>query len=160
MRQSDGIIVPPGHIRGHPNTRLLTDRWVCVVARENLHVGGGLTIDDLARLPWVASYDQTLMSTPAPLRHMRALGVEPQVEVSVEGFLAVPSLIAGTDRVTFAHEKLAQQFTHLADIRILPSPLPNEEHLVVRYWDASATNDPGHRWFRDVLTRAAALAGS
>ncbi len=160
LRQSDGIIVPPGHIRGHPNTRLLTDRWVCLVARDNPHVGDVLTIDDLARMPWVASYDQTLISSPAPLRHMRALGVEPQVEVSVEGFLAVPSLIAGTDRIGFIHEKLAQQFTHLSDIRILPSPLPNEEHLVVLYWDASATNDPGHRWFRHALCRAAAAVGS
>jgi DNA-binding transcriptional LysR family regulator len=156
LRQSDGIIVPPGHIRGHPNARLLTDRWVCVVSRDNPHVGDVLTVDDLARLPWVASYDQTLISASAPLRHMRAQGVEPRVEVSVEGFLAVPSLIQGTDRVAFVHEKLARLFTHLADIRVLPSPLPNEEHLAVLYWDAIATNDPGHRWFRDVLSRAAA----
>jgi DNA-binding transcriptional LysR family regulator len=156
LRQSDGIIVPPGHIRGHPNTRLLTDRWVCMVARDNPHVGDQLTIDDLARLPWVGSYDQTLISAPGPLRHMRAQGVEPQVEVSVEGFLAVPSLIASSDRIAFVHEKLARRFAHLMDIRILPSPLPNVEHLAVLYWDASATNDPGHRWFRDVLGRAAA----
>lgn len=37
-----------------------------------------------------------------------------------------------------------------------PSPLPSEEHLAVSYWDPNATNDPGHRWFRDVLVRAAA----
>lgn len=157
LRQSDGIIVPPGHIREHPNARLLTDRWVCVVARDNPHVGAELTIDDLARLPWVASYDQTLVSAPGPLRHMRAQGMEPHVEVSVEGFLAVPSLIEGTDRVAFVHERLAQRFTNQADIRILASPLPNEEHLAVLYWDASATNDPGHRWFRHVLGRAAAV---
>ena len=82
--------------------------------------------------------------------------MEPQIEVSVEGFLAVPSLIEGTDRVAFVHEKLAQRFSHLAGIRIVPSPLPYEEHLAVLYWDANATNDPGHRWFRDVLSRAAA----
>jgi DNA-binding transcriptional LysR family regulator len=156
LRQSDGVIVPPGHIRGHPSTKLLTDRWVCVVAEDNPHVGATLTIDDLARLPWVASYDQTVLSAAAPLRHMRSLGVEPQVEVSVEGFLAVPSLIAGTDRIAFIHEKLIQRLPRSPAIRVVPSPLPTIEHIVALYWDASATNDPGHQWFRDVLRRAAA----
>ena len=158
IRHSDGIIVPPGHVRGYPNARLLADRWVCVVARDNPLVGAALTVDNLARLPWVGSYDQTLISAHGPLRHMRSQGVEPHVEVSVEGFLAVPSLIAGTDRVAFMHERLARRFAHLTEIRILPSPLPSEEHLAVLYWDPNATNDPGHRWFRDVLVRAAAAA--
>ena len=156
LRQSDGVIVPPGHMRGHPSTELLRDRWVCVVAQDNPHVEDGLTIDDLARLPWVASYDQTVVSTAAPLRHMRAMGIEPSVEVSVEGFLAVPALVAGTNRVGFIHEKLAERMVTLPGVRVIPSPLPDNEHIVALYWDASATNDPGHQWFRDVLCRAAA----
>lgn len=155
LRQSDGVILPPGHIRG-PSATLLVDRWVCIVARDNPHVGDAVTTDDLARLPWVGSYDQTVISTAAPLRHMRALGVEPRVEVSVEGFSAVPFLVAGTDRIAFVHERFAQRLDGLADVRVLPSPLPDNEHLVALFWDAGATNDPGHRWFRDVLRRAAA----
>ena len=54
------------------------------------------------------------------------------------------------------HEKLARRFAPLAEIRILLSPLPSEEHLAVLYWDTNATNDPGHRWFRGVLVRDAA----
>lgn len=148
--------MPPGYIRGQPSAQLLVDHWVCIVAQDNPHVGDTVTTDDLARLPWVASYDQTVVSSSAPLRHMRALGVEPRVEVSVEGFLAVPSLVAGTDRIAFIHEKLARRLGHLSGVRMLPSPLPDNEHLVALYWDASATNDPGHRWFRNVLRRAAA----
>ena len=156
LRQSDGVIVPPGYIRGQPSTRLLVDHWVCIVSRDNTLVGDTVTIDDLARLPWVASFDQTIVSAAAPLRHMRALGVEPRVEVSVEGFLPVPSLVAGTDRIAFMHEKLIRNLGYQEGLRVLPSPLPDNDHLVALYWDASATNDPGHRWFRDVLRRAAA----
>jgi DNA-binding transcriptional LysR family regulator len=96
----------------------------------------------------------------APARHLRSLGVEPQVEVSVEGFLAVPSLIAGTDRIAFMHERLVQRLPLSVGIRVVPSPLPAIEHVVALHWDASATNDPGHRWFRDVLQRAAAAVGA
>ena len=156
LRQSDGVIVPPGYIRGQPSTRLLVDHWVCIVSQDNTLVGDTVTIDDLARLPWVASFDQTIVSAAAPLRHMRALGVEPRVEVSVEGFLPVPSLVAGTDRIAFMHEKLIRNLGYQEGLRVLPSPLPDNDHLVALYWDASATNDPGHRWFRDVLRRAAA----
>jgi DNA-binding transcriptional LysR family regulator len=156
LRQSDGVIVPPGYVRGQPSARLLVDTWVCVVARDNRLVGDTVTMEDLTRLPWVASYDQTVVSAAAPLRHMRAMGVEPRVEVSVEGFLPVPSLVAGTDRVAFMHEKLARRLGDQDKVRILPSPLPDNDHLVALYWDAGATNDPGHRWFRDVLCRAAA----
>ena len=66
LRHADGVIVPPDSIRGHPHRTLLTDRWVCVVARDNPHVGATLTTADLATLPWVASYDQTVVSTPPP----------------------------------------------------------------------------------------------
>jgi DNA-binding transcriptional LysR family regulator len=155
LRQSDGVIVPPGHIQGQPSIRLLTDQWVCIVAQDNPHVGGRLTVEDLARLPWVASYDQTLVSAAAPLRHMRAMGLDPQVQVSVEGFLAVPALVAGTERIAFIHEKLARRIGTVPGIRVVPSPLPDNEHIVALYWDAGVTNDPGHRWFRDVLVRAA-----
>ncbi len=96
------------------------------------------------------------MSSPAPLRQMMAMGVEPRVEVSVESFLAVPSLVAGTDRVAFMQEKLTEYLRGRVAIRVVPSPLPIIEHPVTFYWDAGATNDPGHRWFRGVLERAAA----
>ena len=156
LRQFDGVVVPPEYIRGHPSAPLITDQWVCVVAADNALVGDKLTETDLARLPWVAPYDQTLVSSSPPVRQARALGIEPYVEVSADGFLAVPFLVAGTDRIAFIQQRLAQRFTGLADIRLLPSPLPNIEHLVALYWDAGETNDPGHRWFRQVLCRAAA----
>jgi DNA-binding transcriptional LysR family regulator len=157
LRQSDGIIVPPEYIRGHPSTKLITDRWACVVARDNPRIGDSVTTEDLAELPWVASYDQTAIASSPPVRQLRAMGIEPRVEVSVEGFLSVPFLVAGTDRIAFIQERLAQRFTNLAGVRVLPSPLPNIEHLVALHWDASETNDPGHRWFRDVLCRVAAI---
>jgi DNA-binding transcriptional LysR family regulator len=156
LRQSDGVIMPPNYIRGHPSTKLIRDRWVCVVARDNPRIGDTVTTADLAELPWVASFDQTAISSSPPLRQMRSLGIEPYVEVSVDGFLAVPFLVAGTDRIAFIQERLAQRFTNLTGVRVLPSPLPNIEHLVALHWDAGETNDPGHRWFRDVLCRAAA----
>jgi DNA-binding transcriptional LysR family regulator len=156
LRQSDGVIVPPGYMREHPSTELITDRWVCVVARENRRIRDAVTIADLADMPLIASFDQAIWASSPPVRQLRALGVEPHVAVSVESFLTVPFLVAGTDRIAFLQHRLAQRLTGLAGIRLLPSPLPNAEHHLALYWEGIKTKDPGHQWFRDMLGRAAA----
>jgi DNA-binding transcriptional LysR family regulator len=157
LRQSDGMVLPPEFIRGVPNIKLLRDRWVCMVGSE-APVGDEVTTEDLAQLPWVAPFGPSLFSSTPPVRQLRAMGIEPRVEVSVDGFQAVPYFVAGTDRIAFVPERLAQRLTSEAGLRLLPSPLPRNEHLMCLYWDPIDTNDPGHRWFRDVLRRAADAA--
>lgn len=157
LRQSDGVIVPPEFISGHPSMRLLHDRWVCVVGTEAA-VGDTVTIDDLAELPWVSPFGPSLRASAPPVRQLRALGIEPRVEVSVDSFLAARLLVAGTGRITFIPERLMRRVADHPGLRLVPSPLSSNEHLVSLHWDASETNDPGHRWFRDALCRAAKQA--
>jgi DNA-binding transcriptional LysR family regulator len=159
LRQSDGVVLPPDFIRGHPSLRLLRDRWVCLVGSE-APVGDAVTTDDLGRVPWVASYSSTLFSSTSSVRQLRALGVEPRVEVTVEGFQAVPHLVAGSHRVGLVPEGLLDRTPPLPGLRVLPSPLPRNEHLLALYWDVTETNDPGHRWFRELLQRAGEVAMS
>lgn len=154
LRQSDGVVLPPDYIRGRPSLKLLEDRWVCLMG-SHARVGETVTTDDLARLPWVAPYGPSLFSSFPPVRQLRAVGIEPLVEVSVDGFQVVPFFVAGTDRVSFAPERLAAQFAGMNGLRLLPSPLPRNEHLLSLYWDPIETNDPGHRWLRETLRRAA-----
>jgi DNA-binding transcriptional LysR family regulator len=154
LRQSDGVIVPPEYLSGHPSMRLLHDRWVCVVGTE-APVGDTVTIDDLATLPWVSPFGPSLRTSAPPVRQLRAIGVEPRVEASVDSFQAARLLVAGTDRITFIPERLMRRVADRTGLRLLPSPLTRNEHLVSLHWDASETNDPGHQWFRDALRRAA-----
>ncbi len=66
---------------------------------------------------------------------------------------------AGDAELLARHEhagRLAARFADLAGVRVLESPLPRNKHLLSLYRDAIETNDPGHRWFRDALRRAAA----
>ncbi|MCZ0999473.1 LysR family transcriptional regulator [Streptomyces mirabilis] len=157
LRQSDGVVLPPDYIRGHPGMRLFQDRWVCLVGTE-APVGETLTMDDLAQLPWVSLFGPSLRSSAPPVRQLRAVGIEPRIEISVDSFHAAPDLVAGTDRIAFIPERLARRVIDFPGVRVLPSPLTRNEHLLSLYWDASETNDPGHRWFRGVLQRAAAEA--
>ena len=157
MRQSDGVVLPPDFIRGHPSTRLLQDRWICLVG-DQAPVGETLTTEDLGLLPWVASFSSTLFSSTSSVRQLRALGIEPQVEIAVESFQAVPHLVAESHRVAMVPQGLVDRMPALPGVRVLPSPLPRNEHLLSLYWDVIETNDPGHRWFRDLLRRAGEAA--
>ena len=153
MRQSDGVVLPPDFVRGHPSMRLLEDRWVCLVG-DQADVGGSVTTEDLGRVPWVASFSSTLFSSTSSVRQLRALGIEPTVDITVESFQAVPHLVAGSHRVAMVPQGLVDRTPPLDGVRVLPSPLPRNEHQLALYWDVIETNDPGHRWFRDVLRRA------
>ncbi|WP_306316612.1 MULTISPECIES: LysR family transcriptional regulator [unclassified Streptomyces] len=157
LRHSDGVVLPPDFIRGHPSVRLLRDHWVCVVGSA-APVGEAVTNEDVAKLPWVSPFGPSLNSSAPPMRQFRTLGREPRIEVSVDSFQSVPLLVAGTDRIAFVPGRMAERLAGTPGIRILPSPLAINEHLLSLYWDASETNDPGHRWFRGALRRAAAEA--
>lgn len=157
LRDSDGAILPPNFVRGYPSIRLLEDRWVCLVGSEAT-VQDSVTTADLARLPWVSPFGPALASSAPPVRQLRAAGIEPRIEVVVDSFQAAVLLVAGTDRVAFIPERFATSRSDLSGTRVLPSPLPMNDHLLSLYWDAGETNDQGHRWFREALQRAAAEA--
>ncbi|NAZ81519.1 LysR family transcriptional regulator [Kineococcus sp. R8] len=159
VRRCDGAVLPPGFVRGHPSARLITDRWVCI-AGAAADVGDAPTPDDLARLPWVASFGMTLFRATPPVRQLRGLGIDPQVDVVVEGgFAAVPDLVAHSHRIAVVPARLAARYADLPGLRVLDCPIPRNDHVLSLYWDASATDDPGHRWFREVLGRAAGATG-
>ncbi|MBO2458461.1 LysR family transcriptional regulator [Actinomadura violacea] len=60
----DGLLMPHGIVSGLPTVELYLDEWVCVIADDHPDVGDRITMDDLARLPWVVY--QRPYDAPAP----------------------------------------------------------------------------------------------
>ena len=152
----DGLLMPHGVVSGFPTVELYRDEWVCVVAADHPDVSDRITMDDLARLPWVVY--QRPYDAPAA-RQLSMLGLEPHVEVSVQSFQLLPSLVAGTRRVALIQRRLARLLTSVADVRVLPCPfeaVPVQEAL---WWHPVHTQDPAHIWLRETAARVgAALA--
>ncbi|GAA2213454.1 LysR family transcriptional regulator [Nonomuraea monospora] len=149
----DGMLMPHGVISGMPAVELYRDEWVCLVSDEH---PGAVTMDDLARLPWVV-YQRTF---DAPVtRQLTMLGLEPRVEVSVQSFQLLPALVAGTRRVALVQRRLAELLRGLAPVRTLPCPfeaVPLQEAL---WWHPVHTHDAAHRWLRETAARVAADLG-
>jgi DNA-binding transcriptional LysR family regulator len=153
----DGLLMPHGVISGFPTVELYRDEWVCVVADDHPDVGDAITLDDLARLPWVVY--QRPYDAPAA-RQLSMLGLEPHVEVSVQSFQLLPTLVAGTRRVALIQRRLAELMAPVARVRVLPCPfeaVPVQEAL---WWHPVHTQDAAHIWLRETAARVAAgLAG-
>jgi DNA-binding transcriptional LysR family regulator len=150
LRSVDGLILPHGFLTDIPSTNLFEDTWVCVVSKDNDEVGAELTMADLTRLHWLVTFELPTAYTSAA-RQLRMMGVEPQVQVVVDSFLAVPFLVAGTSRVALLQRKLASRFAETAGVRVLPCPwdvIPVKEAF---WWHPVLRHDPGHTWLRHIL---------
>ena len=152
LSTADGLLLPHGIIRGFPTVELYRDRWVYLVADDNPEVGEELTLDDLARLPWVTY--QRAYDAPAA-RQIGMLGIEPRVEVSVDSFQLMPLLVAGTRRVALIQGHLADRLDGLVPVRVMEPPydaVPLQEAL---WWHPVHTHDAAHIWLRETAARVA-----
>ncbi|WP_406470263.1 LysR family transcriptional regulator [Streptomyces sp. NBC_01615] len=153
LSAADGLLMPHGIISDYPATDLYEDRWVFLVAEDHPDVGDHLTRKDLALLPWV-TYQRTY-DAPA-VRQLGMLGIEPNVEVSADSFLALPLLVAGTRRIALVQERLARLLAPVAAVRVLQPPyeaVPLREAL---WWHPVHTHDAAHIWLRETAARVAA----
>jgi DNA-binding transcriptional LysR family regulator len=160
LRMADGLLIPHGFLADIPHTDLYEDRWVCIVSADNPNIGGQLTLGQLGELPWVVYLNLPTAFAPA-VQQLRMLGIEPRVEVVVEGFLQLPFLVAGTNRVAFIQEQLAWRIADAAAVRILPCPFDAVPLTEAFWWHPVYREDPAHVWLRALMREAGrALAAS
>jgi DNA-binding transcriptional LysR family regulator len=155
LRSVDGIVLPHGFVQDIPSDDLWEDTWVRLGDRSNPAVGESLTLEQLARMPWVVSYNNATAFTPA-VQHLRTIGIEPDIRVVVESFLALPFFIANTDRIALVQGLLASRLAVAAGVRVVPCPwevLPLAEAF---WWHPAMKGDPAHAWLRDVMVEASA----
>jgi DNA-binding transcriptional LysR family regulator len=149
----DGLLMTHGVISGLPAVELYRDRWVCVVARDHPEVGEGLTLAQLAELPW-AAYQRVHDATVG--RQLSMLGVEPRVQVSVDSFQLLPAMVAGTRRIAMVHALLAARLGRDSGIRVLECPFAAVPVHEAMWWHPVHTHDAGHRWLRETAARVGA----
>ncbi|MGR6918492.1 LysR family transcriptional regulator [[Actinomadura] parvosata] len=149
----DGMLMPHGVVSGLPAVELYRDEWVCLVADDHPEVGERLTMDDLARLPWVIY--QRPFDAPVT-RQLTMLGLDPYVDVTVQSFQLLPALVAGTRRVAMIQRRLADLLRDLAPVRVLPCPFEAVSLREALWWHPVHTHDAAHVWLREMAARVAA----
>jgi len=151
LQRVDGLLMPKGtdHVAA-PCLELLSDRWVCVTDADS-DVDGGLTLDEMAERPWVASFEVDAL---AGFRVLNLRGVEPRIEVVVDGFLPVARFVRGTSRIGMVQERLLTQPELAVGIRAWDPPFELPPIAESMWWHASLDEDVEHRWFREIIQHA------
>jgi len=151
---TDLVVVPQGFLTDLLHEDLYTDEWVCLVASDNAQVGDALTVEHLRELPWVVTF-QSAAGTTHGMSNLLLAGVQPRVKVVTEHFVTVPGHVAGSDRIALLQRKLVDRLPSRDDVRVLPCPVFAGSLTVAMWWHPTHDNDPGHRWLRDLVRRAA-----
>lgn len=74
----------------------------------NPAVGDAVTLEDVAQMPGVVSCPNATACTTA-VQQLRTIGIEADVRLVVESFLAPPFLVAATDRIALEQARLANR---------------------------------------------------
>jgi DNA-binding transcriptional LysR family regulator len=158
LRTVDLMVLPRGLVVDLPSAELHRDRWVCVCSADNRLVGDTLSREDFGRLRWIVTYDSPTQFTPAD-KHLKLAGIERHADVVVENFLALPFLLAGTQRACILQERLARKLQVCGDVRMLGLPVEIPELVEAAWWHPSRASDPGHRWLQRLVRGAAVALG-
>lgn len=157
LRDYDGILMPHGFLAcSHQD--LFTDRWVCLVADGNESVTDTLSTEQLSALPWAYTYSGLTEYTPAS-KQLELIGISPRIAVVSPSFLALPALIAGSNRIALVQKSLAVQLVRGGGVRMLECPLELIPLTEAFWWNSVHDRDPEHLWFRSILSAAVIRAG-
>lgn len=151
----DLLMLPHGMITGVAHHDLFRDEWQCIVSADNPAVGDRVTVEQLESSPWVAAYE-TATSWTTFARALRTLGIELHVQVAMQSFLAIPEVIAGTDRIAVLPRRLIERLPADTGVRALPCPVDAGPLVEAMWWHPFYDHDPEHEFFRDVVMQATA----
>lgn len=137
---------------------VFSDRFVCVVSQDNPRLRDGrLTLADLAEMPHVGAFGGRSMTAADAV--LAEAGITPRVEVTLQGLLAVPFAVSGTDLCAFVPERLLARCPRTLRLAVAEVPLDDPELAEAAHWYPSRQHDPSVRWLRDILRSTSAALG-
>ncbi|MFL5305803.1 MAG: LysR family transcriptional regulator [Polyangia bacterium] len=139
---------------------LFEERLICAVARGHASARRPMTVAQYAALRHLlitptAEQDQPL-ATPIDA-HLARHGYRRRIALSVPHFAVAPFIVAGSDLALTASERLLRPFAENLGLQLLPLPFARPAYRLTQVWAERQHVDPGHRWFRGVVARAAGL---
>jgi DNA-binding transcriptional LysR family regulator len=135
---------------------LLRDRFVCLLRAEHpvLRARRGFTLDSYAAL------SHALVSPrgegPGLVDHLlEQHGRVRRIALRVPNFYSALAIVARSDLVLTAPSALARLAPADLPVRALAPPLRLPRHSVNLVWHERFSNDPGHRWLRNLVLEVA-----
>jgi DNA-binding transcriptional LysR family regulator len=157
MLQHDLVIGPTGFSFPGESEEIFRDRYVCLVDPGNPRLAGGaLSLADFGELPQaVATFGQREILNQAELA-LEALGVPRHIQVTTQGWLSLPFVVAGTDLVAVVPERLARRVAGTAGVTVCEPPFGTIELIEAVWWHPTRSGDQAVRWLRSIAAQVGA----
>lgn len=141
------------------NRQLLTDRFVCVVRQGHPAAARRFTLEQFVAIPHIQVAPRGL---PGGYLDdvLRERGLTRTVARAVPYFVTALQLVAETDYVLTVSERIAKRYAAGFGLALLEVPLKLRPYALSLVWHPRLDADPGHRFLREVILRAAKEAAS
>ena len=149
----DFLIAPEGYVSSsQPAEVLFEDTFTCVVWSDNKAVGKTITLEQYLDLGHVVV---NVAGNEPPMNYdeqfLRRSNLRRRIEISVPVFSMAAQLVVGTDRVTTITTRLAEKYSGILPLRLLPLPIAMPPMVEMLQWHKVHECDPTHQWFRGLL---------
>ena len=140
----------PKNIAWYHTQLLFHERYVCVCHQDRFPLAESLSLET-----YVAA-NHLLVSIAEDRigridRYLAKQNMQRHIAISLPHFLVAPFILAQTDLVATLPERMAQVFTRVQDLQMLPLPFPTEGFSVFMHWLESSHRHPANTWLRSLL---------
>ncbi len=134
--------------------RLFDDRLVCLLRNGHPAARGRLSLERFAALPHVQIAPRGVPGGPVD-EALSKRGLQRRVAVRIGSFLSALQLVARSDLVLTAPERLVRALRGGLPLRVLEPPLELPPFTIYQVWHERRQEDPAHAWLRGVLAEIA-----
>lgn len=151
----DLLVIPKSYCSPeHPTEVVFEEEFNCVVWSDSRLARRPLSFEDYAAASHV------VMQPPGGQPSFedwftQRFGISRRIEVTAFSFTAIPHLVIGTDLVATVHRRLALQSAKSLPLTLHAPPMPMPKMEQALQWHKYRTQDPGLRWLRGILCKAA-----
>lgn len=129
---------------------LITEDFVCVLRRAHPALASRLTLKSFARLRHLLVSPEG--DGPALVDHILGkAGLSREIALRVPHFMVAPALIASSDMVATLPRRVVARSAMNDRLTTLEPPFGTRTFTMVAAWHAARLEEPGLRWFRDLV---------
>jgi DNA-binding transcriptional LysR family regulator len=122
--------------------------WVCLANRHHPRITKTLSLKAYEREAHVG----IVSGTGAALLEgaLERDSITRRIVLELPGFLGLPAILSTTDLIATLPRHTGETLARVADLAVLPCPVPVPSFSVKQHWHARYHDDAGNRWLRGV----------
>jgi LysR family transcriptional regulator, nod-box dependent transcriptional activator len=151
--QIDLLIMPEQYLRklDAPQVRIFEDSYSCILWEENKFAEETLDIDTYLSLRHVTINFSDDRNLAFEEWFFAKFGRKRKIQMSVDNFGVLPSMIIGTQRAATLHSRQASHFAERYPLRLLPLPFELPPIVETMAWPRYLESDTAHQWLREIV---------